>query len=432
MRVIAATVIKSCKTSENPQQRAALSLRRRLLRQEVCFDGHESNVIVVSASAQYLTVPHSFCRKSTLHKHIERDHPRLASSRTDEDDWYDDTEVSPTTPGGDAASEVPRSAPSESIVSPFTTLPSQNFSAQQRQQQQVSRSPFTTVRQRGTPDPSYRNYPHPNLSMGQVQNLSSADVRGYPSQAMVSPPNLAHSRQNSASHIATWHSHNDPSAAPMSLPMQNSANVVAQRAIVRDNFNEYAPRSAPIDLHQTRLLYNNDHNITGAPKHEHRRSASDASGMVYSQQQRDFGQRHSIDAVHFNEQQMHAHSCTYSHQQHQLQKQQQQQASHNSEPPQLYREPQFLQTPNDYPQLPEQVQHQVPQQQPQTNYDAIVPTGYENQSFEAYEEPQNLGIVGQTYRIPIGYDLGITAAGLDEDKYLDTFGEPLPSTQLSQ
>ena len=110
---------------------------------------------------------------------------------------------------------------------------------------------------RGTPDPSFRNYPHPDLSVNQVQNLKQSDLRGFhpnmASQApwqnfsamgsslvtplQTSPSTLSHGSSGLESPDSQEFAHSATSNNPMPFPLWNARSHVSPSYVSPDHRN---------------------------------------------------------------------------------------------------------------------------------------------------------------------------------------------------
>ena len=118
----------------------------------------------------------SFCRKSTLNKHCERDHPGFHAPTQGDEHAKDD--CSAPSPSEGPHYDGPWATSVETDHRQFSSQPGMTIKAEPQPDGPKS-GPFKPMPTQGTPDPSYRNYPHPSLSMNQVQNLTGHDVQGY-------------------------------------------------------------------------------------------------------------------------------------------------------------------------------------------------------------------------------------------------------------
>jgi hypothetical protein len=254
--------------------------------------------------------------------------------------------------------------------------------------------------------------------MGQVQNLSGAEVRGFHPKPAIVSQDIVHSPQRSAPGVAGWSNNRHVATstggpAQLDRPHQYNGQHSAE---------EYASGSVSADRYQSEMPCDadtNNNSIDGAQPHQPRRSASDEPSLALYQQQQQQNfpmqpQRRSLDGVQLE------------HGQHALPQYQQ--------PPQrMVEEHQYMQDSSDYfggghDSQSAHSQHVVsPQQAPYIETASSEPGNY-----DVYQEPQvqDLGVVlPQTYSIPMTYTLG-SVMDYDERKYKymdNTFGEQFAS-----
>lgn len=144
-----------------------------------------SEVLIRRAKANNII---SFCRKTTLSKHVRRIHNALPGEEfagEDVDEELEDEESpSPVTNEAPQNVQYPRAqwtlpvvTPELSYLSQASPMPGQFEERPVKLEALIQATPFAGIPGRPTSDLSYLNYPHPERSQGHIQNLTSAPLR---------------------------------------------------------------------------------------------------------------------------------------------------------------------------------------------------------------------------------------------------------------